>query len=182
MYWWNIKALKATLSSAGLSERTNVYYLLVCTVAATGGMEFMAYVPYESINLWRLVITTGYLLLAIGGTYAFYKANGGERGVRILERYLSLGLVVVIRLLPLMIVMFVCLGVYVGVSEGIDDDFMTVTGPTEAFVTLFWAFLVWLKMVLHVRDVAKATRDDDAVSHLARSHAPEAPSAVNHTD
>ena len=86
MYWWNIKALKATLSSAGLSERTNVYYLLVCTVAATGGMEFMAYVPYESINLWRLVITTGYLLLAIGGTYAFYKANGGERGVRILER------------------------------------------------------------------------------------------------
>ena len=87
MYLWKIKELKEKLSSAGLSEKTNFYYLLVLVVVATGGMEFMAYVPYESTNLWRIVITVGYLLLAIGGTYAFYKANGGADGGRILERY-----------------------------------------------------------------------------------------------
>lgn len=156
MYLWKIKELKEKLSSAGLSEKTNFYYLLVLVVVATGGMEFMAYVPYESTNLWRIVITVGYLLLAIGGTYAFYKANGGADGGRILERYLSIGLVVTIRLLPLMFILLIGLGVYLGVAEGVGEEFMAITGPEEAAATLFWVFLVWYKMVVHVRDVANA--------------------------
>ena len=156
MYLWKINQLKETLSTTGLSQKSSLSYLLIFGVVVTGGMEFMAYVPYENINIWRQVITVGYLLFAVVGTCLFYKANGGSSGENIFERYISLGVVVTIRLIPLMVALMIGLGVYLGITQGVEDDFMAHTTLAEVVITLFWAFLVWYKMVSHVRDVANA--------------------------
>lgn len=156
MYLWKINDLKSTLSSTGLSQKSSFLYLLLWGLAISGGMEFMAYAPYENVNIWNNVITVGYLVLVVIGTYAFYVANGGQDGKALIDRYMSIGFVVTIRLIPLMILLMVGLGVYIGIKQGVDDDFMTTIGPADAVVTLSWVAIVWYRMAIHVRDVANA--------------------------
>ncbi|WP_144393624.1 hypothetical protein [Pleionea sediminis] len=156
MYLWKINKLKATLASTGLSQNSCFYYLLIWGVSIVGGMELMAYYPYETINIWRRIITAGYLIVAIVGTYLFYQANGGTNGKDLFDRYMSIGFVVFIRLIPVMFLLIILLSVFVGVTEGFDENYMNKAGPAEAFITLFWISFVWYRMIIHVKDVANA--------------------------
>jgi hypothetical protein len=152
--FWNIRKLKQLLVGEGLSQRSCFHYLLLFGLVVTGGLEFMAYFPYDSPNVWRYTITIGYLICSVIGTILFYRANGGASGKDLFNRYMSLGLVVTIRLTPLMLLLMLGLGLYQEIVSGVAVRYPVT--PIEASLTVGWTALVWARMVKHVRDVASA--------------------------
>ena len=154
MILWNINKLKQLLAEEGLPQKTCLYYLLLFGLAITGGMEFMAYSPYEEPNIWRYIITVGYLVSSAAGTLLFYRANGGKSGRDLIDRYISIGFVVTVRLFPLILIIMVGLGIYWAVVFG-EREVYPVT-PVQALLTIGWTILIWANMVKHVGDIANA--------------------------
>ena len=117
MYLWKIKDLKRDLKSGPLPPLEQFKYLLIESLLAT-----LVMVPFLSNN-WLDVINAAIGIPIVGfGVYYIYRCNGGPTGERLLERFVSLGLVVSIRflvliLLPALAIYFVVYEVVVGVPE-----------------------------------------------------------------
>jgi len=154
MILWKINNLKNILSSEGLSQKSCFYYLLLYGLLMTGGMEIMAYFPYDKPNIWRYLITSGYILCAIIGTIFFYKANGGSSGENLIERYISMSIVIMIRLIPILIILMVIIFIYLISTYGEQDTYPITS--FEAALTIGWTALYWSRMVKHVKDVANS--------------------------
>ncbi|MBK9585797.1 MAG: hypothetical protein WBC26_04075 [Alphaproteobacteria bacterium] len=156
MYLWNINKLKSTLSTTGLSQKSCFLYVIITSTFCYGLLSLTGLFPQEAIDItiWDHVLSDTDLVFAVYGTYLFYRANGGENGKDFLERYISIGFVVSIRLIPLIVLSILGMAIYEGVTEGVADDNWMRTGPDDAAIWLFWSFLIWYKMISHTQEVA----------------------------
>ena len=94
MYIWRIESLKKDLKEGPLSEKENFLYLLLLLVLGT-----IALFPVigSVSNHWDVYIAILTVAMTILGTWYLYKINGGNDGIRFVERYLALGWVVLVR-------------------------------------------------------------------------------------
>lgn len=116
MYFWNIKGLKKDISEHRLSEAHIFYYILFYIGLSAASLELVGYFPAEDSNSWDYIQSGLNILIAIAGTIAVYRANGGAAGSRFAEKYFSIGLVVLIRFLPIFIPILVAIFAYHGMS------------------------------------------------------------------
>ena len=153
MYFWNIDELKQTLVTTGLDTQTSFYYVLIYVVLATLGFEVNMYMPQESYSIWDYLNTTANIMLAVVGLSLFYIASGGKTGKQLLERFFSIGLVVLIRLLPLLFILSLALGVFLDPLN---------TTPVESLVLIGWSIYYYYLIIKHVGDVANAKSPEDS--------------------
>src|SRR5688572_30405295 len=145
MHLLDIRTLKATLKDRTLSSVEVARYL-----AAQGAVLSWLFIPSETTVDWMYLTNP---LLALGGTYYCYRRNGGADGIRLAERYLAIGWVVMCRgiaflFLPLAIGLAGWTIVTAG--EGPRDVVMSTT-LIGLLVLMYW------RIGVHLADVAGAT-------------------------
>jgi len=108
MYLWDVSGLKDELINRTLAESTKFAYLFIYVIA----MTFYMFEPglgveeakSDARQFWANII---FALIVVGGTLVAYIANGGESGENFADRYFSLGLVSLVRVLALSMPVFV---------------------------------------------------------------------------
>ncbi len=146
MYFWKIESLKSELKAGDLPQHEQLSYLLVSSV-----LYSLAAIPFLSAN-WMDVLSAVLMVFVVAfGTYYIYRCNGGAKGQRLLQKYVSLGLVTMIRymafiFMPVIIVFYVGYEIVAGIPEetGILDVIIT-----EALVVVFYIYFG-----KHVKDLA----------------------------
>jgi hypothetical protein len=144
MHVFNIRTLKATLKARALSSGEAVRY-----IAAQGALLSWLFIPGDTTVDWMFLTNP---LLALAGTYYCYRCNGGADGIRLAERYLAIGWVVMCRgiaflLLPLAIGLAAWTLATAG--EGPDEAVLSTT-LVGLLVLMYW------RIGVHLADVAGA--------------------------
>ena len=108
MYFWDITGLKEELINRTLAEGTKFVYLFVYVIA----MAFYMFEPglaseEAASNARQFLANIMFTVIVIGGTLVAYIANGGELGKNFADRYFSLGLVSMVRVLAISMPIFV---------------------------------------------------------------------------
>ena len=153
MYWWNIKELKKTLATTGLSQKSCFLYALIMSVLYAVMWDISIYLNFsETVSIWTYIESLGTLVITVVGFYAFYKANGGNEGKALLERNMSIGFVVLIRTLPLLLALMIALAVYYWNIE--EEEVSASDTAVDTATILFYEAFIFYRMVVHVRDVA----------------------------
>src|SRR5690348_2037013 len=115
MYFLRLARLKDHLVRTGLSERERFLYLLAQALLAlwAGGAET------ASSSLARF----GLAVITVAGLYYAYRLNGGAEGRGVLDRFISISLVVNLRVLLVLLVLMGILHatIFEGVVESLDD-------------------------------------------------------------
>jgi len=144
MYFWRIEKLKSDWKSAPLSDRQVLPYLLFYLVCG----ELLFLIPSSTMNFWDYANVLCSAVLVLLGTLYVYRLNGGDKGAYFLQRYISLGWVVGIRLiafaLPLFIVLLIAL---------------QLTDESNGFglgYVLFIEIALYQRLGKHIRDVVVA--------------------------
>ena len=148
VYFWKIDKLNEQLISGELSEQEQFKYLMANSI-----LYALAVIQYDTPNnldIWAGVI--GVFVTALG-LWFIYKCNGGQNGKDIIQRYLSVGFVVFIRvfvlfMLPAIIAASVIQEIYLG---GI---------PEETTMSLFMLMIISevvlvLWVAKHINYIAK---------------------------
>jgi cbb3-type cytochrome oxidase subunit 3 len=108
MYLWDIDGLKDELINRTLAESTKFAYLFVYVLAMTFYMFEPGLAVEEATSnanqFWANIIFT---IIVIGGTVVAYISNGAEMGKSFADRYFSLGLLSLIRVLAISMPIFV---------------------------------------------------------------------------
>jgi hypothetical protein len=97
LYFWRLENLKGRLMQSPLSDREALPYLIAFT-ASTGLATLL---PPENYTGWDLLAVLIGVGLAILGPMWVYRQNGGDAGTQLLQRFLAIGWVVLIRMLAL---------------------------------------------------------------------------------
>jgi hypothetical protein len=152
MEFIRINRLKQTLKAGELPAIETAKYL-----AGQAMLGAILYVPSpgDAPLDWALI---AYPLLALGGVYYCYRQNGGRAGLRLAERFLSIGWVIGWRVCAVLILIFLAAVIISLVRTGaiswLEDpavgDQMTVAG---LFIV---AFIYW-RMGRHLADVHSVT-------------------------
>ena len=154
MYFWRIGRLKQELQAGVVGPRAAFSYLLATLLlyTVTGGIPGLwndESIPSELMN-W-----TGFLagvVLVCVGTYASYISNGGARGIDFLARYLSLGWVLLIRVMVLAAVVSLCIFVL------LDQLALPHATQWQAWSNLLIAIgllvLYYWRLAVHMKQVA----------------------------
>ncbi len=113
MYFWRIEKLKEELRQGQLGQRAAFGYVLIALLASMlpPSAASLWIEPSDSSTYGDLLKYGAAMLLAIGGTYIAYRANGGPTGTDFAARYLAVSWVVSIRitiLFALAVVLVVC--------------------------------------------------------------------------
>ena len=148
MYWWDIQALKALLVAGPLPQPMAFRY-----VAAYSIVGAIAILPGMGANRWDVFLYFVTIASSLLGPLYCYRANGGARGERFLDRYFSLGWVAVLRLLPAMMALSITLGVVEGALGGADDG----TTFSQALLTVLLLIVAYWRIGAHIRSVAQQT-------------------------
>jgi len=127
MYLWNIRRLREELASGRLPERARFRYLLVFVL-----LPFLVVPGPEEWNGWDWLDLVVAFALTWLGTKFVYEINGGDDGIRFLERYLSLGLVYSIRFFAVAFPLLLILTIVVDTVAPLPAD----TGPFELLTTI----------------------------------------------
>ncbi len=93
MYFWNIDKLTEQLISGELSEHEQFKYLMANSI-----LYALAVIQYEvpnQLDTWCGIIG---IFITILGLWFTYKCNGGPSGKNIIQRYLSVSFIVLIRI------------------------------------------------------------------------------------
>ena len=106
MYFTKYHPLKEKLRDRSVSDREALPYFLIF-LALTALVT--VFPMFESFNEWDFVSGVLSVILAVGGVIYAYKCNGGKEGFDLIQKYVVLGWVVVIRCL---LVFVVCLYLY----------------------------------------------------------------------
>jgi|GEM_PF-4297406 len=108
MYFWDVSGLKDELINRTLAESTKFTYLFIYVIA----MAFYMFEPGLGVEhaksgaqqFWANILFT---LIVVGGTLVAYIANGAGSGKNFADRYFSLGLVSLVRVLALSMPVFI---------------------------------------------------------------------------
>jgi hypothetical protein len=83
MYFWNIKALVASLSEQPLGEFNSLKYLIATIVL----FELPMLIPFGGRSVWETVSPILMAFISVIGTIYCYKKNGGSGGTFFLQEY-----------------------------------------------------------------------------------------------
>ena len=150
MYIWKIDKLNKELITGELSEREKFKYLVASSIIY--GLVTIRYSSPNHVDTWSGVIAA---IVAVIGLFFIYKCNGGDNGKEFLTRYLSISLVILIRvvvllMIPSLIVLMVVQEIYLG---GIPDETTTVD---LAYITIVEiVFVFWVAK--HINKVARGS-------------------------
>ena len=148
MYFWKIDKLKKDLVKQSLSESESLKYLI-----ATAIVYSLEMIPFLENNLWDVFSALIMGIITIFGVYYAYKCNRGSSGSNFLQKYISIGWVVGIRwvvlvALPIVIVYFIAVGIYIaGIPE-------STTLSDMVFLNLLYLTYFWL-LGKHIKDTVK---------------------------
>jgi hypothetical protein len=149
MYVWKINRLNEQLMSGELSEVEKFKYLIANTIIYS--LAMIQYYAPNAIDTWSGFL---YGIIALVGVVIIYYCNGGSSGKHLLQRYLSISWVVLVRMLvllmlPTMIALFAIQEIYLG---GVPDE---TTYIDMAYTTaLEVIYVLWVAK--HVNKVARA--------------------------
>ena len=143
MYFWNIKALKETLSNDELSENESFKYLL-----ATLFLFTLATFPFEYSNDMDKVSWFIELGIIGFGTVLCFRANGAAEGKLFLQRYLSLAWVLSIRLIAFLIPFFIVLNI---VLEAFGVPYSESTSYIDVVVLAVISSAYYLRLAQHIK-------------------------------
>src|SRR5688572_23367203 len=135
MYWWNLRALKAQLAQGPLPQPAAFRYAAAYATLGAVGM-----VPVLSFNRWDALGYVGEVVITLCGTIYCYRMNRGPAGQHFLDRYFSLGLVVVIRLLPAFFLIFFAVLALQDLFGGGDSSQTTPVEVTASLLFLSVAY------------------------------------------
>jgi len=156
MHFLRLRPLKEQLSTSGLPEKERLKYLLAWMLATTA----IAFFPREA-GPWDIATAFGTLIVLLGGILWAYRRNGGADGTGILDRYLSIGWVLNIRVL-LILWAFVLLFDQAAEFAGLGDYLEEIQGPLNALECwIAEAYLAWA-IARHIGDVRKAAETGGA--------------------
>ena len=146
MYLWKIERLKKDLVEGSLPQTEQFKYLLAYSM-----LFALTAVPLVSYNNYDTAHGVATVMLTPFGMYFIYYSNGGGKGDRLLERYISLGWVMFIRLLaiflfPAMMALAILSQLLHIESEGTDM-------PSVVLMVLIQIIYYYL-LGRHVREVA----------------------------
>jgi hypothetical protein len=98
MYFWNVNALNDELVQGHLPENEAFKYLMAFTV-----VYGIAVIPSLHPNTYDIIGAIVDLFITILGVIYIYRCNGGENGSYLIQNFMSLGFVVLIRFMVLVI-------------------------------------------------------------------------------
>jgi len=159
MYFWKIHELKKLILEQGLSETQVFYYILLYVGLSVLGVEITGYFPYENPNGWDYLQSSLNIAIAITGTIAAFRVNGGAQGKAFAAKYFSISFVVLIRFLVYLIPIIVVLLIYYGMTTdmgALDSEDALQTGWLEVALLAIWTAALYGTVVKHIRDTAKA--------------------------
>lgn len=154
MYFWRIGQLKQELRAGAVGSRAAFSYLFatVLLYTVTSGIPGLwndASIPSELVN-W-VGFLAGVVLVCFG-TYCSYVSNGGARGIDFLARYLSLGWVLIIRLMVLAAVVYLCIFLLYALLD------LAPESQWQAWSSLLTAIgllaLYYWRLAVHMKQVA----------------------------
>lgn len=153
MYFWKIGRLKKQLVEQGLSKRQLYYYILISVVINAAVIEIMAYGAPKVATTWDYVFSLVNIGIAIIGTWAIYRANGGDNGVQFAERFFSIGLVAIVRFVAVTAPVMIALMIYLFPPPETADS--VPLSPTEVVMWALWYAAAYAYIVKHVHDLQR---------------------------
>jgi hypothetical protein len=143
-----MKDLKRRLGNSPLSDREVLPYLVAYT-ATTAAVTLL---PAENFNSWDVSAGVAGVGLAICGSIWVYQQNGGGTGFHLLQRFLAIGWVLLLRLLvllaPAMIIFYMVASATFKQRPGTDWY--------DAMIIILIQLAFYHRLGSHVRDVALA--------------------------
>ena len=135
---WNLHKLKDELRQGPLAPKDAFLYLLIYN-----GLFALAAIPFFESNKFDVIIGVISALFIVVGTVYIYHANGGRNGVHLLDRYLSLGFVLTIRLVVCVLIPTYLLYLIVlsAVSELAEETIAIDVAIFAAFEAVFYLLL-----------------------------------------
>ncbi|MGM0430088.1 MAG: hypothetical protein ACQEQ2_07295 [Pseudomonadota bacterium] len=150
MYFWNIDALKRDFLQGRFSQTQAFYYLVVMLILFTLPIAIVG----DSNTVWDKASFWVELVFVVFGTAVAYKSNGGRDGREFLERYVSLSWVLLIRILPFCVLIFLVAGILEKILVG--DVGYELTGYTFAAGLLVNVIFYW-RLSHHMGDLSQAS-------------------------
>ncbi|AUX44388.1 uncharacterized protein SOCE26_058520 [Sorangium cellulosum] len=169
MFFWDVKALRVALAHGTLSERARFVYLFIFVSIALVAPALLR--DSRALNAWdKIQWGVGIAAHALG-TLWLYHLNGGSRGRRFLEKYLSLSWVYTARFL-VMVVLPVWVPVHLGIGLlGLARD---STGPFDVAMSLLLDVAYYVGFGRHIRwtVAAEAAAQRGAAADAAQGISP----------
>ena len=152
MYFWKIDKLSEELVSNELTEPESFKYLMANSVLYA--LVIIQYDIPNKYDTWGGIVG---VFITIVGLWFIYKCNGGKNGKQIMQRYLSVGFVVFIRIfvlfmLPAIITSLIIQEIYLG---GIPEE----TTLSLFIVTVISQVVLILWVAKHINNIAKRTHE-----------------------
>jgi hypothetical protein len=171
MHFIKYHPLKQKLRDRNVSDREALPYLAVFS----GSTALVGAFPmFNGFNHWDFASGAFSVILAVGGVIYAYSCNGGRQGFDLIQKYVVLGWVVVIRCLlvsiPLLIVGYVA-----GEALGaIKDD----TGIFDVLLIAVFEVFLYQRIGRHIRDTRTTESEQDGGGNALEppSHPSTAPS------
>jgi len=160
MYFWRIELLKREMRQGPLGQRAAFAYVLATLLlyTSTSAMPILWNAEPVAVSATDWVSYALMIVFVGGGTYAAYRANGGQTGSDFASRYFALTWVLFIRLSVLVFVpaFFLLFGVMVAIAflqpEGDPSD-MVLDWSIAVVIVAFEAVYYWC-LVHHLKQVA----------------------------
>jgi hypothetical protein len=167
MYFWNLEGLKAELRERPVPPAEVVRYAtaILVTWSATSFVPF-ANDKFEIADGVLLILI---VLVTVLGLWTGYRANGGAQGMDLAGRYLALGWVIGLRLMPLLlaflIVVFVI--VFVLALEGQEPSDRSIDAVAWATALVAEVVFYW-RLTHHLGSLRGAAQQTPAADGAAR--------------
>jgi len=153
MYFWNIKKLKTQLIAGPLTERETLPYLIATVLMYSLVQYFPDALPFNSLDYLEIVIAS---LGALLGTLWLYYKNMADAGSNFLQRYISLGWVVTIRVIVFALPVALAI-VFLADTLGQYNDESGATNWIDIGIAITIELFLYLYFGKHLADVAQKT-------------------------
>ena len=159
MYFIKYDPLKERLRNRAVTDSEALPYLVVfvALIALVGSLPMTA-----GYNLWDDISAFLSVGIAIGGIFYVYHENGGSRGYDLIQKYVVLGWVVIVRFLLACIPVVFILYTLGHMFDLIHSD---SSGPYDTAIICLAQAILWQRIGRHVRDTHNISE---------QSHAPDA--------
>lgn len=146
MYFLNIKQLKEDIIDGTFSEKDRFTYIFIYILLITIVLSLPT--SYEE-TIHDYIDSAITFLITMGGTYYFYKANGGSEGQDFAGRYFSITWVIGIRIILMFIPIMILLVI---LPEYIELSTLTYN-LILSFIIITLDFLIYFLSYKHMIDV-----------------------------
>ena len=145
MYFIRYQPLKEKLKTRTLSDREALPYLILYAGLAAVVCLFST---MGEFNLWDLISGGLSVSLAVAGVVYAYAQNGGKEGFDLIQKYVVIGWIVVVRCTLAFIPICVAL-LLLGESLGVMTD---ETGWYDVLIIAGFEALLYQRVGRHIRD------------------------------